>query len=205
MIYVNGMYRSGSTVIYNIVRHIINSGLIEQHIHKCHEDWNPLAVTAHDINIYSSRDVRTATASFIRKKEWTEYNFKHNAIKVKTAKEYMKFLVRTDYATKNAMRSTDVILKYEEDVLTLRLGVVKILNTLKVTATEVLIEQIYAAHNIKKVKEYVDTLTTRSDIRTKFHPNHISLEVTDWKQYLSKDSWDDIEILQWLEDNNYVL
>lgn len=206
MIYINGLYRSGSTVIYNIVRQLIVEGLVKDNVVKHHEHWLGIPIFHSDLNIYSYRDVRNCTASFMRKRGWTEHNFQHPSIRTKTAKEFMCFLVRTDRAVKNRVEKEHLSiyeLRYEEDIINIELGIKKILSSLNLLLPKDVVDILIECHNIHAVKKFVDTLTVREDRRTQFHPNHISLDKTDYKNWLSEESWNDPDILSWLEERGY--
>lgn len=206
MIYVNGLYRSGSTVIYNIVKHLISEGLVKDSITKQHEHWVTRPLQRSDLNIYSYRDVRTSAASFMRKRGWTENSFLHPSVKSKQVKDYMRLLVDVDRKTTERFQRehlAHLILRYESDILNIEQAIRKIVRSLNLLLPEEIIQILVECHNIQSVKLYVDTLTDKEDKRTMFHPNHVSLEKTDFKHYLSNDSWNDPVILEWLKEKGY--
>lgn len=206
MIYVNGLYRSGSTVIYNIVKHLISEGLVKDSITKQHEHWVTRPLQRNDLNIYSYRDVRTSAASFMRKRGWTENSFLHPSVRSGKVKDYMLLLVEVDMKTRERFHREhlrNLILKYEIDILDIEQAIRKILASLNILLPEDVIQILIECHNIHAVKNYVDTLKDKEDKRTMFHPNHVSLEKTDFKHYLSNDSWNDPVILEWLKEKGY--
>lgn len=212
MIYINGMYRSGSTVLYNIAKQLCQEQEITNNIQKIHEGWLKKNVKQHTLHIYSYRDIRTVTASFMRKRGWQEHDFPHEALRGnRDAKAFMRFLVATDIATRNKMRDASLkhcILRYEEDVKDLRQGIAKIAKFLNLSQSPDFIDMIYDVHNIKRVNKYVQNRVTREGLNgedpgTMYHPNHVSLEHTDWRDWISEESWQDSIILDWLVLNGY--
>lgn len=206
MIYVNGLYRSGSTVIYNIVRHLIIDQVVKDAVVKHHENWLNKRVFKSDTNIYSYRDVRNCAASFMRKRGWTEHNFEHPSIRVKSAKEFMTFLVTTDKAVEAKLKSEQLKfteLRYEDDIINIEKGISKILTSLNINIPEEVVDILVECHNIQAVKKFTDTLDSGEDKKTQFHPNHVSLEKTNYKEYLSDESWDTPIIVSWLKEKGY--
>lgn len=206
MILVNGLYRSGSTVIYNIVHHIITDKLIKDSVVKQHEHWITRPLQKNDINIYSYRDVRTITASLMRKRGWTEDTFSHPSLRSNSTKDFMLFLVDVDRRVRDRIEREQLnhlILRYEADIVNIELGIKKILASLSLELPEEVIQILVECHNIESVKRYVDTLQNKEDKRTLFHPNHVSLEKTQFRDYLKDDSWDHPIILDWLKEQNY--
>lgn len=208
MIYVNGLYRSGSTVLYNIVRHLISEGLVKDSVTKQHEHWLTRSVQRDDLHIYSYRDVRASAASFMRKRGWSETKFLHPSVKSKHVKDFMKLLVEVDKKTINRFKEENlnyIVLRYESDIIDIEQAIKKIVKSLNLLLPEELIQILVECHNIKAVSQFVDTLKNKEDKLSMFHPNHVSLEKTNFKQYLNKDSWDDPVILEWLKEKNYDL
>ena len=207
MIYVNGMYRSGSTVIYNIISHLITDKLITTSVQKTHQNWLNFTVKSSDLNIYSFRDVRTATASLMRRKGWSEHNFPHPVLRgEKTAKEFMLFLVRTNNSIKtkcNAENLSMCSIQYETEVRNLEKGITKLLDYLEVDVPTEVKNILYECHKVETVKNYVDSICRKEDKRTKYHPNHVSLNNTLFEDYMSSESWDDATIKEWLTNNEY--
>jgi hypothetical protein len=209
MIYINGMYRSGSTVLYNIAKQLCQEQEVTNNIQKIHEAWLKKNVKQHTLHIYSYRDIRAVTASLMRKRGWEEHNFPHEALRGnRDAKAFMRFLVATDVATRNKMRDAGLkhcILRYEEDVKDLRRGILKIAKFLELSQSPDFIDMIYDAHNIKRVNDYItkNVKEPGEDPGTMYHPNHVSLERTDWRDWISEDSWQDSIILDWLVLNGY--
>lgn len=206
MIYVNGLYRSGSTVIYNIVRHLISEGLVKDSITKQHEHWINRPLQRDDLNLYSYRDVRTSAASFMRKRGWTENAFLHPSVRSGKVKDYMLLLVEVDIKTRERFQREqlrNLILRYETDILDIEQAIRKIVASLNILLPEDVIQILIECHNIEAVKSYVDTLKDKEDKHTMFHPNHVSLEKTDFKQYLSDETWSDPAIMGWLKEKGY--
>lgn len=206
MILVNGLYRSGSTVIYNIVRHIITDKLLKDSVVKQHEHWVTRPLQKHDLNIYSYRDVRAITASLMRKRGWTEQTFSHPSIRSNSTKNFMLFLVDVDQKVRDRIEREQLnhlIMRYETDIINIEQGIRKIVSSLALELPEEVIQILVECHNIEAVKLYVDTLSSKEDKRTLFHPNHVSLEKTEFKDYLKDDSWDHPDILNWLKEQGY--
>lgn len=206
MIYVNGLYRSGSTVIYNIVKHLIVEGLVKDSVLKQHEHWITRPLHRSDLNIYSYRDVRTATASYMRKRGYTESSIAHPSVRSSSVKDYMLFLIEVDTKTRNRFERehlNHLILRYEEDVLNIEQGIRKILQSLNLLLPEEIVQILVECHNLGAVKRYVDTIVEKEDKHSMYHPNHVSLDKINFRDYLSDDSWDNPVILNWLQEYGY--
>lgn len=209
MIYINGMYRSGSTVLYNIAKQLCQEQEVTNNIEKIHETWLKKNVKQHTLHIYSYRDIRTVTASLMRKRGWEEHDFPHEALRGnRDAKAFMRFLIATDVATRNRMRDAGLkhcILRYEKDIKNLRQGITKLVKFLELSQSPDFIDMIYNAHNIKRVNNYItkNIKEPGEDPGTMYYSNHISLEHTDWRDWISEDSWQDSIILDWLVLNGY--
>ena len=131
-IIVCGMYRSGSTLLFNILKYlcneldILNLGAKTLTTHKVHLDWtNPTmpqkwafikeSCEPENLVIYSRRDVRDVICSYIEREKCTLGDFRH------AGKDYIKFLewvVKNDeLINKESVRNSNIkILRYENDI-----------------------------------------------------------------------------------------
>ena len=89
------------------------------------------------------------------------------------------------------------------EVRNLEKGITKLLDYLEVDVPTEVKNILYECHKVETVKNYVDSICRKEDKRTKYHPNHVSLNNTLFEDYMSSESWDDATIKEWLTNNEY--
>jgi hypothetical protein len=94
-------------------------------------------------------------------------------------------------------------IQYETEVRNLEKGITKLLDYLEVDVPTEVKNILYECHKVETVKNYVDSIRCKEDKRTKYHPNHVSLNNTLFEDYMSSESWDDATIKEWLTNNEY--
>ena len=168
-IYCCGMYRSGSTVIYNILQKLIEHHNLQVQLYKVHQEWNRDRVDP-SFSIYSYRDIRDVCISFMQKDKMTFESFKiHNWDIV----EFCKKMINYDQLVKHYKKDDAkvLILKYEEDVIGNDVVplCIKISDFLELPNTTCC--DIGKQFSLKVVKKYCDTLKTL-DRKSGFWPGH---------------------------------
>lgn len=199
-LYCNGMYRSGSTFIFNLCNQM-HKDYKEQvpKVTKIHEMWHK-QVKSRDLLIYSYRDIRISAASMMRKKGLTVYTFQ------KYHKDgllsWLEMLVDYDDRVK-ASDNKKLVLRYEDDIIDTKTSIIKIANFLDIDLQPCKVKEYCTMFDIVKVKTYVDSLRYH-DAKTQYHPNHISTDKTNYQDYFDSSIYaNNPKIMRWLSKNNY--
>ena len=116
------MYRSGSTLIYNVLKKIVQDNKLDYKIKKAHEEWLQW-VKDSDLSIYTYRDVRDATASMMRKRNLTVENFK--SYNNHTLSSFILKLMTHDLKVKDKGNNI-LVLEYNNDILNLENGIINV-------------------------------------------------------------------------------
>lgn len=199
-LYCNGMYRSGSTLTFNLCNQL-HKDYRDQvpRAHKIHELWHR-QVKDKDLLIYSYRDIRVSAASMMRKRGLTVDTFKsyHRDGIV----SWLEMLVDYDDSVRSSSNKK-LILRYEKDILDIEATVIRVSSFFNITLESCKIEEYCAMFNIVKTKTYVDSLK-HHDMKTHYHPNHISTDKTHYQDYFDSSIYaGSPKISQWLSKNNY--
>jgi hypothetical protein len=196
MIYVNGLYRSGTTVSFNICKQLINKRFIVTNVKKCHEKWITYPVCSTDFNIYSYRDLRSITASIMRKRNLTEEEFcewSYKQFNVNTFKDWFDFLLDYDHLVFDKAIKEDLkvlSLRYEYDILNIDRAIYKIVRYLNLLLPKYILDELSDSNSIQKNILISNKLTIgEQDPITMYHHNHINLEHTNFKNYISEKNY----------------
>jgi hypothetical protein len=194
------MYRSGSTFTFNLCNQL-HKDYRDQvpKADKTHELWHRQAKDE-DLLVYSYRDIRVSTASMMRKRQLTADTFKH--FYKDGIVSWLELLVDYDEAVKSSSNKK-LILRYEKDILDLETTITKVAAFFNITLQPCKLEEYCNKFDIVKTKSYVDSLK-RHDIKTHYHPNHISTDKTDYQDYFDSRIYiSSPKIMAWLSKNNY--
>lgn len=211
MIYVNGLFRSGTTVCFNICRQLHKQKFISNNIKKCHETWLQYDVKPTDFNIYTYRDLRTITASLMRKRRLDEYSFcqwANSQFNTRNFEEWFNFLLDYDqlfYQKMSEKNLSGLFLKYEDDILNIDSGIFKIIRYLHLLLPKYILDELANTHSIDNNLEITTKLRQgEEDPVTRYHYNHISKEYTDYRTYIPERYYADNERLNtWLKSKGY--
>lgn len=197
------MYRSGSTFIFNLLKHIVKHYKLNYSVRKHHEEWLSI-VKPEDISVYTYRDVRFACASMMRKNNLTVDNF--NEFRGYTIDDFICKLINHDNTVKQTTNNL-LKLKYETDILNIDRCVVKVLLFLNLQLDNDFIQFCINKLDLNTIKTVTDNLLNHQP-ETEWWPNHVSTEYTDYKTYfnMSDLTTNTYELLtQWLTVNNYLI
>lgn len=205
MIYVNGLYRSGTTVIYNLMKEL-GPVIGDKGLNKIHESWLNIGYSSNNSSVYSYRDLRYLTASLMRMTGSDENSFFNvigvRGLKARTMDQWFEFLVEWDRRVKERQVEYKVlVLRYETDIIAFENGISKILNFYNITGNSV-INQFAEKYNIKNSYNFTSKLHKHDQI-SQYHQNHISLEKTHFRDYLSEQSLDNTVLNDWLVEHGY--
>ena len=199
---VYGMYRSGSSFIYNVVKEFTDD------ITKLHG-----ADIDDTLTIYSYRDVRNACASIIRMNNMT-YDKHGDFIDKSICKvsgerfnisEFINELIDYD----NKLDDYNILkIRYEDDILNdNKKAITKILDYISVPYDIDLVNKISDKLDINKQKIIVDNIKTVYDDESKYFKNHIGNGKTNYKDYFTIDDLSfsvKIKLVNWLTKRNYI-
>ena len=219
-LYACGMYRSGSTFIYNLLRLIIKKYNLEEYGigRKKHESWLE-DVTAEDFSIYSYRDVRNVCASWIK---FNKNNFKikdngkgysqqmfNGEWQIFTINNFIGYLIEYDEKiTKHAKKNNLNVLNlcYEKDIfIDNKIAIVKILEFLNIEYTDKDVEWFYNKLNVNVIKERCESIFKGThEFETKLWYKHINDGISDHKTYFTNGELDNLDNLTkyYLRDYN---
>ncbi len=203
VIYSNGMYRSGSTLIYNVLKKIVQDHKLDYKIKKAHEEWLQW-VKDSDLSIYTYRDVRDATASMMRKRNLTVENFK--SYNNHTLSSFILKLMTHDLKVKDKGNNI-LVLEYNNDILNLENGIKKIGEFLDIDIGKGNTFYYSKIFSLETQKKFVNGLS-KHDLNTEYHPGHIGDGKTDFKKYFNYDQLNPntLELLgKWLKKHDYEL
>lgn len=196
MIYINttGIYRSGTTLVYNIVRKIIETissplyrtdmGCMNKtyKIHKKHEDavLGRNTIKPSEKTIYSYRDLRDVVASFCIKRNMNINNFNINGQKVI---RFIECMIKYDKAMMK--RNNILVLRYEKDIMDIKSLIPKIVNFLNVKIN--IDDTFINCFTIESIKKHIENIKTPFDRDTLFWQKHISdAKIGKWQNYFTK-------------------
>ena len=219
-IIICGMYRSGSTLLFNIVKHlckefnVLNFSGKPLTTHKVHLDWTNNSVfrkwayiekswDPNNLVIYSRRDVRDVICSYFQREKCSLENFQH------AGKNYIDFLcwiVKNDWLIDAAAKSTSniKILSYEKEIngdSNLMLLASKIISLFNVNQT--LKHTDLTSFQFMSSKNKTDILS-KMDGLTQYWPNHLNDgKIGKYKNILNNKQLSSIEndktIKRWIK------
>lgn len=201
LIYCCGMYRSGTTLIYNILKQAQKEKMIK----KVHQDWLDHK-HFEDTSVYSYRDVRDVIASFCYR---DKMNFNSFNIHRRNAINFCRWMIEYDYKFKefsNKNPARTLIFRYESDIVNDNIILYeKITNFFGISTFP---ENLKEKFKFEKIKKHTDSIK-KHEPETEFWPNHLNDGSTEkFKKIFSHDEinlfYDDPIIHQWLKENNYV-
>jgi len=211
-----GNYRSGSTLIYLIARHLIDySGCADYMIEKIHEDWPQLLMRPErSILLYSYRDVRDVMASFsqMRSSDFDTFEDRTGKGPRRNVVEFIKFMIRYDINVKrycNQFPAHTLIFKYETDIIGKTCQLVEKIREFLLMPDDRWSKEIAQNLSFENVKGYTDALV-KHDIVSDLHPNHLTDGKTEkYKEVFTEDQINQIngdeEIAGWLIENGYKI
>jgi hypothetical protein len=205
-LYSNGMYHSGSTFVFNLLKFYNNIYSLKfTEVKKNHEDWLDL-VTDKDLSVYTFRDVRNCCASMMRRDGMDEKNFLH--ARYYSPETFILSLISQDEKMRKNEAKT-LILKYEEDIMKIEMAVSKIADFLNIKLSSGDIKEYSNIFNINKIKKFVDSVRIHSNSSShQYWPNHIGDGNTQYEDFFSLDKFSEKSmgaINEWLNKNNYIL
>lgn len=188
---VTGMYRSGTTLCFNILSKLIKEisgedivsiptgvsiGSIE--IHKFHEQSEDLNFNEYK-SLYSFRDVLDCLSSFIVKYNTDFENFK---IHGKNSIEFIQWMIDIDTKVKNKSGYAEIC--YEECILNLDDLIDNIASFYEINIPNSFDKSQFKIENIKKI---TDSRKEHSVI-DQYHPRHVlDGEIGRWKTFFSEE------------------
>jgi len=189
----NGMYRSGSTLIYIICKKIFEYENIKGSVFKKHES---LAIGL--LNIYTYRDIRDVLVSLIHKDGFTLDSFNIHGLNII---DFTKKLIRFDKFIENNPRVLRI--KYEGCVLDQEEKLVNFLYKIigaPNTHSNRIIEEVKMG-NLKKIVRDPDYKFEES---TQLHKNHIKDgKIGKWEDYFKDNELEGLykatELRSWLK------
>jgi len=194
------MYRSGSTFTFNLCNRLHKEYKDQvPKPHKIHEKWS-VRSKPDDLLIYSYRDIRVSAASLMRKKNLDINSFaqfyKGGLI------SWLEMLVDYDNAVKNS-HNKKLILRYEQDIVTLKNAITKTSKFFNINLSNSKLKDLATVFSLQNTKIFVDALN-KHDVHTQYHPNHISVDKTDYRDYFDSSIYSNNDkIKDWLVKNNY--
>jgi len=208
-IFSNGVYRSGSTLIYNLLWHILRKKhFTVKEVYKLHYgQWLNKTNLMEDISFCTIRDVRDSAASMLRK---TNVHF--SELKKKKNVTIDEFILRNikhgNKIKKHKEEGAEIyFLRYEVDILKPSNAARSICDVFEVELSDKEANEIDNLFSIESQKKIVDKLIeNKSCGTTQYWPNHIGDGRTSYKDYFSYNDLkeDTLEVLeQWLNENNY--
>lgn len=205
MIYVNGLYRSGTTVLYNLMKEL-GPVIGDKGLNKIHESWLNIGYSSNNSCVYSYRDLRYLTASLMRMTGSDENNFFSaigvRGMKARNMNQWFEFLVEWDRRVKERQADYKIlVLRYETDIIAFENGISKILDFYNIK-TDNAAKHLAEKYSIQNSYDFSVKLHKHDQI-SQYHQNHISLEKTDFRDYLSEESLDNAVLNDWLVENGY--
>lgn len=223
------MYRSGSTLCYNITKTIIEKGRYgyslaypsvediekkEMVVCKCHdidEKWGVRdeRYWKNFTCIYSYRDIRDALVSFCQWRQMTLENFDFQGL---SAAEMINWLLEMD----EKWRSEEnlLLLRYEDyvpyDGSKIQEITARITTFLNLIISQETLESIKTNFNFKSMKDIADSLV-EGDKNTLLNPKHLSDGLTNkYKTYFTADEQNryflsNSRLTKWLADCRYEI
>lgn len=188
---VTGMYRSGTTLCFNILSKLIQevsgesivpipTGVLigDIEVHKFHEQSKYLNFNEYK-SLYSFRDVLDCLSSFIKK-----YNTNFDDFKIhgKNSVEFVQWMIDIDKTVENKSGYAEIC--YEECILNIDDLINNIASFYEINIPESFDRSQFFIENVKKI---TDSRKEHSTI-DQYHPRHVfNGEVGRWKTFFSED------------------
>jgi len=203
-----GFYRSGSTFAYNLLKRI-NEGfdLGYKMNKKEHNVWFE-DVTKDDLSVYTYRDIRNVTASFIRfhikNKKCRKVKTGHYIMSLDGGKEeeltinnFILYSLQYDaFMTVKIMEGFNVLkIRYENEIFDdCKIAITKVLNYLKAKYEPKDINTLESLLSVEKVKKEISTATDNGMINsdTFYCSNHIYDGISDYKSFFTEGEIDNL-------------
>tara|TARA_Y100001938_G_C8063762_1_gene418923 strand:- start:362 stop:1021 length:660 start_codon:yes stop_codon:yes gene_type:complete len=213
MIWCCGNYRSGSTLIYRIIKNLIKETGSESFYKttKVHQDWME-KFNEEDLSIYSYRDVRDAMASFCYKDKVNFETFRDHTGAGRNVIEFIKWMIDYDDFIKKYEQERPgnvIIFKYEDDIIGKTFQVVESIRKFLLILDDRHSQSIAEKLSFENAKKISDTLV-QHDQSTQLHPNHLKDgKPQKYKEAFSKEQIEKInndeKISAWLNKNGYEI
>lgn len=114
-IFISGMYRSGSTFTYNLVKGLKGRHeKTEWNIHKVHHDWLHKPKGPSDLSIYTYRDIRDVIVSFC---QLYSFSFSTFSVHGRSAIPFMHWAIDFHNEIMSQHNPNILILRYEDCVM----------------------------------------------------------------------------------------
>jgi hypothetical protein len=199
-IYCAGMYRSGTTLIYNFLKFCGCTRIVK--VHDC-------SFMDSEINaIYCYRDVRDIIASFCIKEQCTFDNFHVRNLKGVGPIELAERMVMMDRKVMDHAghgRDDLITMRYELDIVSPHWGLLVPIVSAFVGA-KIDYEEAMGRFNLSTIKQHTDSLA-KWDPHTHWHPRHVhDGKPGKYKMFTAEqiDQFNQSELIRsWLEDNGY--
>ena len=188
---ITGMYRSGTTLCFNILSKLleettgksiasIQTGVKigDYEIHKFHEQSSDLNFDQYK-TIYSYRDILDCLSSFIVKYNTTfeEFNV-HN----KSSVEFVKWMIDMD--TKVKKKSGYAEICYEECILNVNELIENIALFYQINIPESFNREQFKINNVKSVTDKRE----KHSVIDQYHPRHVyNGEIGRWKSFFTEE------------------
>jgi galactitol-specific phosphotransferase system IIB component len=217
---VCGMYRSGSTLLWNMLKKICSSHSIKADVKKVHLDWTNSKsekkwayideyMQQDDIVVYSRRDIRDVIISYSQREKVSVNDFRN------AGRDYLRFLewvVENDNLIEEESLSNHniLVLNYEKNIAgdhnlhSLYEALGRHLGIDTVPDYDVIEE--FRFNNVKKISSNLQKM----DGQTQYWPNHLKDgKAKKYIEFLSEDQQAEIlsnSLLEnWLIKYNYIL
>ena len=213
MVWCCGNYRSGSTLVYRIIKSLLkktgNDSIYATM--KVHQDWME-KFNEQDLSIYSYRDIRDAMASFFYRDKVDFETFRDHTGAGRSVIEFMKWMIDYDdfiksYEQKNPDKV--IVFKYEEDILGKNFQLVESVRDFLLILDDRYSSEIAEKLSFKNSKRISDTLI-QHDQSTQLHPNHLKDGKPEkYKEAFTEEQMEQInqddKISNWLKRNGYKI
>jgi hypothetical protein len=213
MVWCCGNYRSGSTLIYRIIKSLLKEAGYNSiySTTKVHQDWME-KFNERDLSVYSYRDMRDVMASFFYRDKVNFETFRDHTGAGRNVVEFIKWMIDYDDFIKSYERenpSKVIIFKYEEDIINKNFNLVESIRDFLLILDDRHSQGIAEKLSFENSKRISDSLT-QHDQSTQLHPNHLKDgKPNKYKEAFTEDQLkkinQDDKISDWLKRNGYEI